>query len=99
MPRIEVIPEQLLSAGSGQVTIAGELRGVCSRLGSVRESAAGGAGEARAAASMSDCCDAWSGALGALADAIDTYGGNLTAAGGAYGETDAAAMPADSGGE
>ncbi len=98
MPRIEVLPEQLVSAGSGQVTMAGELREVCSRLGSVRDSAAGGAGEARAAASMGNCCDAWSGALGALADAIETYGGNLTAAGGAYGETDAAAMPAGSGG-
>jgi len=78
--------------------MASELREVCSRLGSVRDTATGGAGEASAAQSMGNCCDAWSRSLGALADAIETYATNLNAAASAYGQTDAGAMPTGAGG-
>lgn len=87
------MPEQLLGAGSGQSGMAGELREAGSRLRAVRDSAAGGAGEAGAAHSMADCCEAWSRSLAALADAVEAYGANLTAAGSAYSGTDAGAMP------
>lgn len=93
MPSIEVVPEQLLGAGSRQSGMAGELREAGLRLRAMRESAAGGAGEAGAARSMADCCETWSRSLVALADAVEAYGANLTAAASAYGDTDAGAMP------
>lgn len=98
MPLIEVIPEQLLGAGSQQATMATELRELGSSLGAVRASAVGGAGEPATAQSMGNCCEAWSRSLAALANAVETYGGNLTAAGSAYGQTDAGAIPSGGGG-
>jgi cytochrome c2 len=56
VPRIEVLPEQLHSAGSRQVTLAAELRDLGSRLIGIGASAADGAGDARAGGSMMDCC-------------------------------------------
>lgn len=93
MPRIEVLPEQLHGAGTRQATLAGELRGLGGRLVGIGASAADGAGDARAGSAIMDCCQGWSNALIALADAVDGYGANLTAAGSAYRETDAATMP------
>ncbi len=96
MPRIEVLPEQLHAAGSRQATLATELRGLGGRLVGIGASAANGAGDARAGGAMMDCCQSWSSTLTALADAVEGYATNLTAAGSAYTETDAGAMPAAS---
>lgn len=78
--------------------MADELRGAGLRLSAVRDAAAGGAGEAMAAQSMADCCDAWSGSLGTLAGAVEGHARNLNAAGAAYSGTDAGAMPSAGGG-
>jgi len=98
VPLIEVMPEQLLTAGSRQATMAAELRAVRSRLQSAGASATSGAGEASAAATMADCCQAWSDSMAALAEAVDGYGANLTAAGSAYTGTDTSAIPAPAAG-
>lgn len=97
MPRIEVLPEQLQTAGSHQLTIAAELRSVAGRLPSVGGAAADAAGDARAGAAMADCAQHLSGTLVALADAVDGCGANMSAAAMAYAATDAGAMPGPEG--
>lgn len=57
------------------------------------DAAAGAAGDPRAAGAMADCAGAWAASLSVLAQSVGGLGTNLTAAGGAYLGTDAAAMP------
>ena len=93
MPRIEVEPGQLHSAGGRQLALADQVAGLCATLESAGSSAADAAGEAVAAAAMADCAAAWSLSLQMLAQSVAGLGSNVGAAGDAYATTDATVMP------
>ena len=94
MPRIEVDPGQLYTAGARQSALAGQVTSLSGSLDAAGSSAAGAAGEPGAAAAIADCCTAWAASLLMLADSVGGLGGNLGAAGDAYANTDATTMPA-----
>jgi hypothetical protein len=55
--------------------------------------ASGAIGDPHAAGTLADCGLAWSRSLSGLADAVTRLGANLAAAGHAYAQVDAHAMP------
>jgi hypothetical protein len=92
MPRIEVDTGALGAAHGSQAAVAGEiaqLRGVIAAAGSAGTTGAGHV----AGAAVTEFSRGWDGALAALADSVGALAANLGAAAGAYGGTDAAAMP------
>lgn len=97
MPRIEVEPGQLHAAGGRQTALAAQVAAMCGSLDAAGSAAAGAAGEPGAAAAIADCAAAWSASLAMLANAVGGLGANLGAAGTAYAQTDATAMPGASG--
>ena len=94
MPRIEVEPGQLHSAGGRQALLAEQIAALCARVEGAGGDAAAAAGEPAAAAAMTDCAIAWSASLGMLAQSVGGLAANVGAAGTAYAATDANAMPA-----
>jgi Excreted virulence factor EspC, type VII ESX diderm len=92
MPRIEVDPGQLHSAGGRQAALADQVAGLRGALEAAGASASGAAGDGAAAAAIADCAGAWSVSLGALAQSVGGLATNLGAAGSAYAQTDATAI-------
>ncbi len=93
MPRIEVDPGQLHSAGGTQAALAAQIGSLCGAVQAAGDAAAGGAGEGMAAAAIMDCTGAWTASLGMLAQSVGGLAANVGAAGGAYLGTDLNALP------
>jgi hypothetical protein len=93
VPRIEVDPGQLQTAGSRQGALGEHIASLCGPLIAAADAAAGAAGDPRAAGAITDCAGAWSASLGMLAESVGGLGANLGAAGDAYLGTDAGLIP------
>ena len=94
MPRIEVEPGQLQSAGGRQAALAEQIMALTGPVEAAGADAAAGAGEAVAAAAISDCATAWSASFGMLAGSVMRLSANVGAAATEYTATDTNAMPA-----
>jgi hypothetical protein len=93
MPRIEVDPGQLHSAGGTQAALAAQIGSLCAGVQAAGDGAAVGAGEGVAMAAIMDCTGAWTAGLGMIAQSVGTLASNLGAAGSAYLGTDLNAIP------
>jgi hypothetical protein len=93
MPRIEVEPGQLESAGGRQGALADHIASLCGTVIAAGDAAAGAAGDPRAAGAITDCAGAWTASLQMLSTSVGGLGANLGAAGSAYLGTDSGAIP------
>lgn len=93
MPRIEVEPGQLQSAGVRQAALGNQIAGLCGQIEAAGNAAAGAAGDAGAAGAMTNFAGAWAVSLAMLSTSVAGLGVNLGAAGNAYVGTDTSAMP------
>lgn len=93
MPRIEVVPEQLHSAGGTAGEIAAELTELRGQVQTLGSQAAAASGEASAAGAAEDLGQGWAAALESLSQAVAGLGSNTDAAGTAYTATDTNAIP------
>jgi hypothetical protein len=93
MPRIQVEAEALAAGGARQSAAGGEVLQAAGDLHAALSAAAAAVGHAGAGGAVGEWGGTWSRSLAALGEATARTGGNLTAAGRAYDETDATAMP------
>jgi len=90
--RIEAQPEVLGGAGARQAELAGRLSELSEGLTGA-SAAACAAGDPALSGAISDSIGSWQASLALLADSVGGLATNLTAASGAYEQTDAAAIP------
>jgi hypothetical protein len=88
MPRIQVDTESLTAGGARQSAAGGQALEAAGELQAAIAAAASAVGDAGAGGAVGDWGTSWSRSLAALGDATLRTGGNLTAAGAAYRETD-----------
>jgi hypothetical protein len=93
MPRIEVDTETLTAGGAMQSAAGGQALEAAGELQSAIAAAAAAVGDAGAGGAVGGWGETWSHSLAGLGDATLRTGGNLTAAGHAYQQTDDSAMP------
>ena len=93
MPRIDVDTETLTAGGAQQSAAGGQALEAAGELQAAIAAAASAVGDAGAGGAVGGWGDTWSLSLVAFADATLRTGGNLTAAGRAYQQTDESAMP------
>jgi hypothetical protein len=93
VPRIEVEPGQLHTAGGRQSALAEQVAGLCGPLEAAGNSAAGAAGEPGAGAAPAACAGAWSASLRMFSQSVAGLAANVGAAGTAYATTDTNAIP------
>jgi hypothetical protein len=92
VPRLEVNTDTLLAGGSQQTANGGQLYEAASELQAAMVGVTEAVGDAGAGGALGDWGGMWAGGLAALAEATVRTGGNLTAAGRAYEESDDAQM-------
>jgi hypothetical protein len=92
MPRIEVDTDSLTAGGAAQTAAGGHALEAAGALQAAMAAAADAVGDAGAGGAVGDWGATWSRSLAALGDATVRTGGNLTAAGQAYRETDEGQM-------
>jgi len=92
MARIEAQPDALSGAGARQSELAGRLSELAERLTGA-SSAACAAGDPDLSGAISDSVLSWQASLALLSQSVGGLATNLTAASGAYTETDAGAIP------
>jgi hypothetical protein len=92
MPRIQVDTESLTAGGAQQSAAGGQALEAASELRAAIAAAAAAVGDGGAGGAVGDWGSTWSTSLAALADATMRTGGNLGAAGLAYGQTDDSLM-------
>jgi hypothetical protein len=88
MPRINVDTESLTAGGARQSAAGGQALEAAGELEAAIAAAADAVGDAGAGGAVGDWGATWARSLAALGDATLRTGGNLTAAGEAYRETD-----------
>jgi hypothetical protein len=88
MPRIQVDTESLVAGGAQQAAAGGHALEAAGEVQAAIAAAAAAVGHAGAAGAVGDWGGTWARSLAALGDAATRAGGNLTAAGHAYRETD-----------
>jgi hypothetical protein len=93
MPRIEVDTDTLTAGGAQQSAAGGQALEAAGELQAAIAAAAAAVGDGGAGGAVGGWGETWSRSLAALADATMSTGGNLTAAGHAYRQTDDSAMP------
>ena len=93
MPRIEVDTDTLTAGGAQQSAAGGQALEAAGELQAAIAAAAAAVGDAGAGGAVGGWGETWSRSLAGLADATLRTGGNLTAAGHAYQQTDDSAMP------
>jgi uncharacterized protein YukE len=93
MPRIEVDTDTLTAGGAQQSAAGGQAHEAAGELQAAIAAAAAAVGDGGAGGAVGGWGETWSRSLAALADATMSTGGNLTAAGHAYRQTDDSAMP------
>jgi hypothetical protein len=93
MPRIEVDVETLAAGGARQSAAGGELLQAAGHVDAALSAAASAVGHAGAGSAVGEWGGTWSRSIAALGDATARTGGNLSAAGHAYEQTDATGMP------
>jgi hypothetical protein len=92
MPRIQVDTEALTAGGHRQSAAGGDALAAAGELNAAMAAAAAAVGDAGAGGAVGDWGASWSRSLAALGDATTRTGGNLTAAGQAYQQTDEGQM-------
>jgi hypothetical protein len=92
MPRIDVETESLTAGGAQQSAAGGQALEAAGELRAAIAAAAAAVGHAGAGAAVGGWGDSWSLSLAALGHATARTGGNLTAAGHAYRQTDESQM-------
>jgi hypothetical protein len=88
MPRIEVDTESLIAGGATQSSAGGQALEAAGELEAAIAAAAAAVGDAGAGGAVGDWGTGWARSLAALGDATVRTGGNLSAAGLAYRDTD-----------
>lgn len=92
MPRIEVDTESLTAGGAQQSAAGGQALEAAGELQAAISAAAVAVGDAGAEGAVGSWGETWSRSLAALGDATLRTGGNLSAAGHAYQQTDDSLM-------
>jgi hypothetical protein len=92
MPRIQVDTESLTAGGAQQSAAGGQALEAAGELQAAMAAAAAAVGDAGAGGAVGDWGTAWSRGLAALGDATVRTGGNLSAAGLVYRDTDEGQM-------
>jgi hypothetical protein len=92
MPRIQVDTESLTAGGAQQSAAGGHALEAAGELDAAIAAAAAAVGDAGAGGAVGEWGITWSRSLAALGDATVRTGGNLTAAGLAYRDTDEGQM-------
>jgi len=92
MPRIDVQTESLAAGGALQTAAGGHALEAAGELRAAIAEAAAAVGHAGAGGAIGGWGDSWSLSLAALGDATVRTGGNLTAAGHVYQQTDESQM-------
>ena len=87
MPRIDVVPGALHSAGGSLISSGSQIGAVRGELGAT-VGAAGAMGEANAAGSFVGMCDAWATALSLVDGFVRGLGATTQAAGSGYQQID-----------
>jgi hypothetical protein len=93
MPRIEVDTETLTAGGAQQSAAGGQALEAAGEIQAAIAAASAAVGDAGAGGAVGGWGETWSRSLAMLGDATLRTGGNLTAAGNAYRQTDETAMP------
>jgi hypothetical protein len=92
MPRIQVDVDTLMAGGAQQSAAGGQVLSAAGEIQAALSAAADAVGDAGAGGAVGEWGGTWSRSLAALGDATARTGGNLTAAGAAYRDTDAGQM-------
>jgi hypothetical protein len=92
MPRIQVDTESLTAGGAQQSAAGGHALEAAGELDAAIAAAAAAVGDAGAGGAVGDWGISWARSLAALGDATARTGGNLSAAGLAYRDTDEGQM-------